>query len=482
MWRSYFYAGLLALLLMGAAKASSSSQADSRLKLQVRLLNHLTSYSSRPGTPFRCIVVAPYETGGQTLIPAGSVVFGVVQRAVSVHLGLIHERAALDLSFSSYELPDGERFPLTAKLADIENAREQVTRTGEIKGILAARKPEQILNGFWERPALNMLYRPLEGLTGVGQELLERFPLGPAAPAVVLGLRCLVLHFPEPEIHLVPGTDLELNVDFANSEFVRHPAPPARAAEPVLNNWIRNQPLTVDLANGHVAADLMNVAFIGSEEELTNAFLAAGWYRAEPSNFRSMSHVYAAFDEKKGYHQAPVSRLLYEGRAPELVFEKSFDTIAKRHHVRIWNAGTFEGEPVWMGAATHDIGIAFHRRLFPFSHAIDTRLDWEREKIVADLVFTGCSMEPVYADAGADNRDVRTNSIFTDGRVAVMTLRSCEQPLHDMTDDGPPPPGNRASRFARRIILESRDYLFRENAYYFTYELIRQALRHSSPD
>jgi hypothetical protein len=271
-------------------------------------------------------------------------------------------------------------------------------------------------------------------------------------------------------------------VDFSQSEFVRRPAPPDREVQPDLNNWIRKLPLTVDLANGHAAADLMNVAFLGSEEELTNAFSAAGWYRAEPSNFRSLSHVYAAFDEKKGYKQAPVSRLLYQGREPDLVFEKSFDTIAKRHHVRIWNAGMFEGEQVWMGAATHDIGIALNRRLFPFSHAIDTQLDWEREKIVTDLVFAGCSMEPEYADVGVDSRDAKPTSVITDGRVVVLTLRTCQQPSSETALDEPPPPGNRASRFARRIILESRDYVFRENAYYFTYELIRRAVRHSSPD
>ena len=468
-------------LIIRGAQAKSSSPASNEPPLQVRLLNHLTSYNSPPGTPFRCIVIAPFEVNGETLIPAGSVVFGVVRRAVSIHLGLIHERAAMELSFTAYQTPGNERFPLTAKLAAIENAREQIAPNGEIKGIIAARKPEQIFNGFWERPAMNMLYRPLEGLTGVGQELLERFPLGPAAPAAVLGLRCLVLRFPEPEIHLVPGTDLELKVDISRSEFVRRASAPELEASPGLSHWISSQPLGVDHGNGHAAEDLVNVAFIGPEQDLINGFLAAGWRRAVPPTFRTLSHVYTAFDAKKGYDEAPVSRLLYKGREPDLVFEKSFDTVSKRHHVRIWNAGTFEGEQVWMGAATHDIGIAFHRRLPPYSHAIDKRVDWEREKIVTDVVFAGCSSRPLYAGVTQGSVPRRTE-VVTDGRVAVLMLQPCMQPLDDTAENAPAPPGNKVSRFARRIILESRDYIFRENAYYLCYEVMRHFMMRRGDD
>lgn len=462
----------------GGVRAKSSPQAPSIAKLQVRLLDHLTSYRSRPGTPFRCIVIAPFDVQGETLIPAGSIVFGTVKHATSIRLGLVHERAWLDLTFSSYQDPAGSVFPLAAKLSKVENAREDVMPSGKIRGILAAQKPEQVLNGFWERPALNTLYHPFEGLTGVGPELLERIPLGPLAPAVMIALRCAVLRFPEPEIHLVPGTDMELAVDTAHTGFVPKPALAELAAAPDLDNWLGSHPLNIDFANGRPAPDSINVAFIGSKEDLINGFLNAGWYGAQPSNFHSLSHAYAAFDAKRAYHEMPVSRLLYEDREPDLVFEKSFDTVLKRHHVRIWKVDTFDGQPVWMGAATHDIGIALRRRLFPLSHAIDTRLDSERDKIVTDLVFAGCSSKPEYAEVGADSFDEK-HPVVTDGRIAVLTLRSCEQSL-PMLQEAPPAPGNRASRFVRRIILESRDYVLRENAYYLTFLIVRHAFSHSA--
>src|SRR5581483_6804729 len=84
-------------------------------KLEVRLRTHLTSYASKPGTPFECVVLRSFESGSLS-IPQGSIIRGSVRKAQSVGLGFRHERAALELSFSSFETPDGHTFPLEAKL------------------------------------------------------------------------------------------------------------------------------------------------------------------------------------------------------------------------------------------------------------------------------------------------------------------------------------------------------------------------------
>jgi hypothetical protein len=34
-------------------------------------------------------------------------------------------------------------------------------------------------------------------------------------------------------------------------------------------------------------------------------------------------------------------------------------------------------------------------------------------------------------------------------------------------------PGNKVTRLSRRIVLEARDYILRENLYYWTYQMIR---------
>ena len=64
----------------------------------------------------------------------------------------------------------------------------------------------------------------------------------------------------------------------------------------------------------------------------------------------------ASHDAAERLRRSPVSALLMNERPPDLVFQKSLNTFAKRHHVRIWKlAKKYNGREVWVGAATHDI-------------------------------------------------------------------------------------------------------------------------------
>ena len=59
--------------------------------------------------------------------------------------------------------------------------------------------------------------------------------------------------------------------------------------------------------------------------------------------------------------------LLLDGKLPDLVFEKTNDTFARRHHLRIWRRpGKVYGKAIWAVAATHDVGR------FDFSEAEHT--------------------------------------------------------------------------------------------------------------
>src|SRR5205085_9033085 len=96
---------------------------------------------------------------------------------------------------------------------------------------------------------------------------------------------------------------------------------------------------------------IINIAFTGSREELTDAFHVAGWFEAERQTTRSLSRTYKAYTSQTGYMTAPVSTLLYRGAEPDVVFEKSFNTISKRHHILVWRADR-PGGTVLVGAAT----------------------------------------------------------------------------------------------------------------------------------
>ncbi len=447
--------------------------------LEVRLQNHLTSYASPAGTQFRCVVIRAFCVDGKVCIPKGTIVYGTVHKEIRVGLGLIHERAGLELNFDQYETPDGRRFPLTAKLASIDNAREQVTPKGRIKGVLAANNPGNLLNGFWARPSANIVFRSLVGLTGAANQVWLKYSMGPIGAAGLFAARCFIVAFPEPEIYLPSGTDMKLTIKAPltpEASVLDGAMPNADLANTAsaVSQWARGKLDPISHRDGREVADVFNVILLGSRQQIVSAFNAAGWSSADPRSLRASSHVYEAFSSMRSYAAAPVSRLFFHGSEPDLVFEKSLDTVTQRHHVRFWKAGLFDGQEVWLGAATHDTGVTFRLTHMAFTHEIDRDIDPERDKIITDLGFSGCSGNPAFFDGADDSPVYKSGQVTTDGRVAVLVARPCA-PSPD-SDEEPTRPGNKVTRLTRRVVLETRNYLLRDNVYYWSYRMLRSRI------
>ena len=467
---------ILAIWLASAALALAGDKITPTAipaTFHVRLNEPLTSYGSKAGTTFTVTVISPLEIDDRLILPQGSLIHGMVRRASAVGLGLIHERATLDLAFREYELAGGERFPFEARVDFIENAREEVDSRGRIKGILAASSPQGLLRGIWYRPSDDFFSHSALGLTGVGGALWSHFELGPFGAAGVLAARYIAFPLAEPEIQLPQGTEMRLRATSIPADAPSTPVAPELGVEESLAEWLQMYSRVVTKPDGEPAGDVINLAFVGTAEELQNAFHAAGWVATEPRTLHSVSTAYRAFNSMSGYATAPVSTLLYDGAEPSVVFQKSFNTIAKRHHIRIWPAGTFEGQQVWLGAATQDAGVRFQMASMTFTHKIDPRTDRERKKVIMDLSFAACSQRIALLDRSPDATPVRKSPIQTDGRLAVIRLRSCAaSPSEDASeqDDAPfPSPGSKPKRLARRFVLETRQYFLRDNMYYWAY-------------
>jgi hypothetical protein len=445
------------------------------LSLEVRSTTHLTSYSPA-GSAFRCVVIRPLESNGQILIPRGSIVTGSVRRAKAVGLGIIRERATIDLSFAEYRTPDGRMFPLHARLASIDNARERVTRSGQIRGVIAANDPNRFIFGLWLRPSTNMISRSLIGLTGASNQIWSKLEMGPIGAVALFALRYKMFPLAEPEIRLPPGTDMKLAVSVPPPDSKHAAIPAAPQIAPEFSDWVREQPFEIEREDGRPAPDIINVVFIGSEQDLRDAFSMAGWYLADPATIRNYSRMFGAFNSMREYSSAPVSTLLYQDTPPAFVFEKSLNSVAKRHHIRIWQGGIVDGEEVWLGAATHDTGIGFDFRSVSFTHKIDSRIDLERTKFVTDLIFAGCSEAPTKIERqdAAESTGKNANASITDGAVAVLDLQPCTAPTDFDDSPAPFPKPGRLKRFTRRFILETRNYIVRENFYYWGYRLIER--------
>ena len=173
--------------------------------------------------------------------------------------------------------------------------------------------------------------------------------------------------------------------------------------------------------------DPLNIALVGSEEEVIRALIAAGWRPANPLSFRSSVRIVVDTVLAEPDPNAPVSNLYLFGRKEDLAFEKPVGhSPRERHHVRFWRSEQLDdGRPMWMGAATHDIGVELSRTTGQVTHRISPEVDTERDLLLADLTnaqrllgtrwIAGFHKELQGRNGGGD-------PWHTDGRLSVATL------------------------------------------------------------
>jgi hypothetical protein len=432
--------------------------------LYLRLLSPLDS-TARSGTTFSAVVTGCVHAGCNPVLPPGSRVAGHLKQARPVGVGLHRERASLALAFDYCLLPDGAAKDCAVDLVDVDNARETVTADGRIRGILAASHPHSFLGGLWVRPSSALFPRAVSGVTGAGRMIYNGLADHPAVAGAVLLSRLAFLRLPEPEIHFAPGTELiaEITASPHGANAEAHPT----EVDTATAVWLSGLPIEVTLPDGKPAADILNLAFHGSREQVVNAFQSAGWTTADPLNRRSMARSYRAFTSLKPYPTAPVSPLLYQQRLPDLVFQKSLNTMDERHHIRIWELQSPAG-PVWVGAATHDIGVIFEWNRLSMNHRIDREIDRERDKVLTDLDFAGCVEQ--YARLARPSAASGSGQRITDGSLFLLETRACTPGAVESTKRRRLNPLKAA---IRHTILETRHYILRGNGYYWAWKGLR---------
>lgn len=173
--------------------------------------------------------------------------------------------------------------------------------------------------------------------------------------------------------------------------------------------------------------DPLNIALVGSEEDVIRAFLAAGWRPANPLSFSSSVRIVVDTVIDKPDPNAPVSNLYLYGRKEDLAFEKPVGhSPRERHHVRLWRSEEMDdGRPMWMGAATHDVGVELSRTTAEVTHRISPDVDAERTLLLADLTKTNRVIGTRWIEGfhkELQGRNGGGDPWHTDGRLPVVTL------------------------------------------------------------
>jgi hypothetical protein len=174
--------------------------------------------------------------------------------------------------------------------------------------------------------------------------------------------------------------------------------------------------------------DPVNVALVGTEAEVAEAFGKAGWSRADSLSRASDFAIAKSVLLRRPDSTAPVSSLFLYGRRQDIAFEREVGRSAsRRHHVRLWLADsvTDHGRPVWIGDAAYDLhaGVS-HRAPMP-THHIEADVDRERDTVFADLVSAG-QLSERYDVTGfgprVDARNAEGDRFDTDGDMDVGVI------------------------------------------------------------
>jgi hypothetical protein len=175
--------------------------------------------------------------------------------------------------------------------------------------------------------------------------------------------------------------------------------------------------------------DMVNFVLVGSEQQVKNALDAASWRIADTDNKEAVLKAVLETYQKKDYLQMPMSQLYLFGRKQDYGYElaQAYSVVASRHHFRIWKAPvTWNGQTMWAGAGTHDIGFEKDQRNGKVTHKIDPAVDGERDNIGQTLQASGKVKSLYYylpPDPVQGAKNATGGGYHSDGRILVVVLQ-----------------------------------------------------------
>lgn len=197
------------------------------------------------------------------------------------------------------------------------------------------------------------------------------------------------------------------------------------------------------------ASDPINIGLIGTQQQIEEAMLKAGWHKADRRTPHTVLKMIRAILTRRPYLTAPFSTLYLFGRRQDVGFQKPFaDDPSQRHHVRFW-ACHLDGpedfhehvhfwqrfhrpsrdnrsRQLWVGAASKDVGIMPIRHNAQLTHLVDPDTNAERDLIVADLrrshSVEKTITEKVHEGLSIPNR-VLGGILHTDGKLRICILK-----------------------------------------------------------
>jgi hypothetical protein len=401
--------GFLALLGWVFVPAAFAATVPSGTSLDLRLTDQVSS-DKPSGQPVSVVVIAPVLVNGNLVIAPGTKLEGVTADAQPnkpAADGDAEKPATLRLHLTRILDGQGQSKSISCVLTGVDNARESIDQSGLITGILASRTFTSLAQ------------------SGVDKVMEKNSTLGQLLSTV----KSSMVKEADPSIVYQKGVEFTVKLtqplDWTPSRDARLPAPVQNVDQ--LAALVTQLPYRTVALKPPNPSDLTNLLFIGTRDQIEKAFKDSGWFAADPLGRASNFHTAQAIIENRGYDEAPMSILTLDGKPPDMTYEKQNNTFAARHHIRIWQMPqTFDGRPVFVAAATHDVKIYFSQTSRSITHGIDPNIDNERTKVTNDLVFTGMVQAVSLIDRTNVPKDISNatgDKLQTDEKISAIEFK-----------------------------------------------------------
>jgi hypothetical protein len=179
--------------------------------------------------------------------------------------------------------------------------------------------------------------------------------------------------------------------------------------------------------------DMVNFLILGNEDQMKEAFTTAGWVHVDADVKSTILAAAIASFSKESYLTMPMSVLYLFDRPQDYgwAHAEPITVVASRNHLRIWKAAfTVNGQMLWVGAATHDIGFEKDQRNNSITHKIDPDIDLERDYVEKTLSSTGRVAEVSHFTPTNPLKEAKTatgGSFHSNGQVLVLKLANSDK-------------------------------------------------------
>ena len=184
--------------------------------------------------------------------------------------------------------------------------------------------------------------------------------------------------------------------------------------------------------------DPLNLALVGDGRHVLATLVRNGWDLTETMRRDTAWRTAASSVFGWYYRTSPVSPLYLFDRPQDFALQKARNNVNERNHLRLWLAPvTLDGQNVWVGQISRDIGVRFTSKTF-VTHKIDPVVDEARLYITLDILASeslhalGYVKGVGYSNKESPRFNYTEDPYYTDGLRVVLILDEERNPLYNM--------------------------------------------------